>query len=82
MPFEHVMQEKFIALWSCEEMNLVAVPSGWARRCETCSEGDPYNDWYLWDDASYIAAHCSLLSHTMDDGPAVWVGIPVAVPYD
>ena len=86
MPFTHILKYKQVALWSDERLDLLENPSGWVRKCQACSDSDPYNDWLLWDNSDYIIAHCELLSvhwraHSslaeIEGSPAIWLGLPV-----
>ena len=60
MPWSHQLQQRLRALWSHEEVAIPADLSGWAVKCDQCSAGDPYNDWYVWDDATYVQRHAQI----------------------
>ena len=84
----HVLDPKKMAIWSSEYMALVENPSGWVKKCQSCSDPDPYNDIYLWDDEDYIRDHCLLEQQghahprhsdpeAITANPSIWVGPPV-----
>ena len=54
------LEPKLMALVHDPEINIpqMAIPT--VIKCCTCSNGDPFNDWYVWNDSEYIAQHSSL----------------------
>ena len=60
MPWSHQLQQRLRALWSHEEVAIPADLSGWVVKCDQCSASDPYNDWYVWDDATYVQRYAQI----------------------
>ena len=84
---EHVLDPKMVAIWSSAELELLEHPSGWVKKCQSCSDADPYNNWHLWSNHEWIAAHCMLEQQghqypphsgpeAIEENPPIWVGVP------